>query len=483
MAAFAALLAAVPVSDVTFDGYHLPKELLLCALAAALAARGLGRRDALTWLAWGFAALTALSALGALNGWLAARAAVLTLAGVVLFDAARALDEPDREWLVRAVTFAAAALALIAFAESQGLLPGLSCAGRAPGAMLGQRNAVAHALTLASPAAWWCATRARGFRRVGYAALSLLLVAVVVLTRCRAAWLALPLVLAAWLVFTRGRGVVIAAVAAFGAALAALLPSRLAWSSATPLKSTLTRLVDADSGSGLGRLTQWSASLGLLPEHPLLGVGPANWMVAYPRVSPPGDATFREDVVFATGRLLTSDWVSVLVERGLPVAVCGLALAVAVAARLVRATDPLTPVAASVLAGLVVMGQLDSVLQVPPGLALAALLLGVGVPRDAAAPAPGGARLAVAGVLALGAVNAALLFAAFLLRTGGGSFEALEWAAKLAPGDPLVRQELSEAYVLQHRCADARPHLDALARQLPFHTAVKALVAACEVLP
>ncbi|MBK7857684.1 MAG: hypothetical protein IPJ65_03440 [Archangiaceae bacterium] len=253
---------------------------------------------------------------------------------MVLFGGARALDEPDREWLLRVVTFGrAAALALIAVRR-----PGAAAAPVAApgglGAMLGQRNAVAHA----SP---WRLLRRGGARRAPAASRRAATAALLAAARggggadaCRASGLALPLVLAAWLVFTRGRGVVIAAVAAFGAALAALLPSRLAWSSATPLKSTLTRLVDADSGSGWAASPRW-ASAGPFARAPLLSQPRELDGGVHPRVSLRETPPFGKTWSSPPRRLL---WrlVSVLVERGPPVAVRPRALAVAVAARLVQ---------------------------------------------------------------------------------------------------------------------------------------------------
>jgi O-antigen ligase len=391
-AAMVALLACWPVSDVTFDGYHLPKELLLALAAAIVAPLSLSGRDAISRCVWGFAGLTLLSAAFAFNDWLSARAALLTLTGVALFEATRALDANARERVLGALGIAAMVLASIAFVESQGLLPGLSRAGRSPGATLGQRNAVAHVMVLTMPAMLHLA-RTRWPFRFGAA----LLTAVIILTRCRGAWLALAAVLVFWLARTGARRLV--AFPLIGALLAALLPARLSWSTSAALRTTLARLFDASEGSGLGRLVQWRASLQLVPQHALFGVGPGNWMVAYPLVSPPGDPTFRADVIFSTGRLLTSDWVALPVERGLPALFVAAAHLVAIGVALYRSDDPLGRVSLATLVGLLVLGQFDSVLQVAAGLAAAALAIGAGLPR--ASVAPRGA-LALRAALAVG---------------------------------------------------------------------------------
>jgi O-antigen ligase len=469
-AAAAALLACWPVSDVTFDGYHLPKELLLALCAAVAAPLALGGRDAVSRVAWAFAVATGVGAAFAFNGWLAARAAALTVIGVVLFEAVRALDDDGRERVLEVLAWSALALAAVAFIESQGLLPGLSRSGRAPGATVGQRNAVAHALVLAAPAVLHVARR-----RWLVAAGAVLLPAVIILTRCRGAWLGLVAALAVWLWRTRSFRLALFSLA--GVAAAALLPTQLAWSAAHPLQSTLARLVDGSQGSGLGRLEQWHASLALVPAHPVLGAGPGNWMVAYPLVSPPGDPTFRADTVFSTGRLLTSDWVELLVERGMLGLLAAAALLVEVLRAMRGSKAVQAPAAEATLAGLLVIGQFDSVLQVPAGLAVAALAIGAGLPRT---PAPTG-RLPV---LALrGALGAAALYSATLLLAFGerrhGDFASLERAVRWAPGDVVARQTLAEAYALEGRCDDAGPHLAALREQLPFQPAVKALAESC----
>ena len=154
-------------------------------------------------------------------------------------------------------------------------------------------------------------------------------------------------------------------------------------------------------------------------------------------------------------------------------------LLVLVAQRLIS-REPLAAVALATLAALLVMGQLDSVLQVPAGATVAALVLGLGLPRAAAVASP---KIAwpLRAALAASAVYVALLFAACVVRTRERTgFTQLEFASRLAPGDPLLHQTLAEALVLEGRCADARPHLDALASQLPFHPSVKSLRAACE---
>ena len=48
-------------------------------------------------------------------------------------------------------------------------------------------------------------------------------------------------------------------------------------------------------GSGRGRLVQYSNSARMSLHHPLLGVGPGNWAVVYPKFASPGDPSLATD--------------------------------------------------------------------------------------------------------------------------------------------------------------------------------------------
>ena len=53
-------------------------------------------------------------------------------------------------------------------------------------------------------------------------------------------------------------------------------------------------------------------------DHPLLGVGPGNWPVHYPKYMSPGDPSFDADDIIPTNPWPSSDWMATLAERGLP---------------------------------------------------------------------------------------------------------------------------------------------------------------------
>lgn len=470
-----AALVVLPLPVEGLERFQLPKEWLLSlgALAAAVGwLRRPARLDAVDLWGLAFGAATLLSALASPAPETALRLAGLTAAALGLFLLAR------RAPALEAVVLAASAVAAVALLEALGVVAGLSGYGRAPGATLGQRNTVAHLCVLASPAAWHLAATATGRRRVMALVAGGLLAAAVVVTRSRAAWVTLPVGLLAWLVAGGSRRLV-AAMVGVGVAAALLLPTRLAWKVERPYRDTFARLLDAEQGSGHGRLVQYRTSLRLLPEAPLLGVGPARWWVEYPRVAAPDDPGLHRHLREPLPRQLASDVVALPVERGL----LGLALALAWLLGLVRAIGhgPTRAVGLATVAVALPVMVLDSVLGLASGACAAALLFGSVAPPAGEAPAPIAHRAAVAALaLALGAavVLATGRLAALVVRAEG-SLASRERALRLAPDDLSTRLALAEALVGAADCARAAPHLAWLERQAPAWPAVRALHATC----
>ncbi len=470
----------LPGEDVGFDRYHLPKECWAAggaALALGVAARRRLALDGLNAAAAALALLCVAATAAALSVPLAARAASLTLSALVLFVVARQADARERQLVATALVAIACAVAALALLETFGRLE-LSQLGRAPGATVGQRNAVAHLLLLAAPAALTLSLAATSrWARAALVLAAALIAAGIVVTRCRSAWLAGPVVALTWLAVTRERTAVhrvlpLVAVA-MAVAVVGLAHPRLHWVAAHPYLDTLERLTDSSTGSGRGRLTQYRASLELVARHPLLGVGPANWAVGYPTVSPPGDPTFRADAWLPTNRLLVSDALALLVECGPLAWAAALAFGALLARR--RASAP-------TLAALAVVGSLDAVLQTPASAVCAALLLGVAAPAsEDARGAPPWLNAAVAGVLAAAALAAGARVIGTSYRLGGG-FENLERAVEWYPSDLNTRTELAEAWLLESGCDRARPHLAVLVQLLPYHPVVLAQARACGVV-
>src|SRR5947207_513643 len=65
--------------------------------------------------------------------------------------------------------------------------------------------------------------------------------------------------------------------------VALILPNALHWRSRNPYLQTASNVADYERGSGRGRLVQYQRSLRMAAQHALLGVGPGNWAVDYPR--------------------------------------------------------------------------------------------------------------------------------------------------------------------------------------------------------
>ena len=128
----------------------------------------------------------------------------------------------------------------------------------------------------------------------------------------------------------RRRVLRLAGIAAASLALAMLLPNRLNWRSDSPYLESLTGVANYKEGSGAGRLVQYGNTLRMAADHPVLGVGPGNWPVHYPRYMSPGDPSYDADDIIPTNPWPSSDWMAMLSERGVP----GLLLLVLVGASL-----------------------------------------------------------------------------------------------------------------------------------------------------
>jgi O-antigen ligase len=278
---------------------------VLAALLAAALVWSVRRINQLDAALLAVAATSVLSAMLAVSPVFSWRPALLTVVAVAVAIGAREQKE-RRLWL----RWMGGAIAVLA---AGGLIEGLGWArwsleGRAPASLLGQRNTLAHVLVLGSPVVWMLALSAsRRWERFGWLAVAAVVGAVVVMTRSRAAWLATPVVLIVFAAFAtrRREQVVVLAPVAIGTLAGLLLPLGLTWRSVTPYFDSARRLFQSDAGSGAGRLEQWSQTLALFPSAPALGVGPGNWCVANAACD-----------LAVSNRFVTSDWVALLVERG-----------------------------------------------------------------------------------------------------------------------------------------------------------------------
>jgi O-antigen ligase len=517
LAAFAIVLAALPYPIFQLDRYTYPKELVLglAALAATLLCLSSARR--LTVFAvdaplLGFLAVSAVSALFATNGWLAFRALGVSLAGAALFWCARTIARAGRADVLLLSLAAAVVLgAVTGLAQAYGLVEtSLASLSRAPGGTFGNRNFMAHLVAIGLPLLLYVslASRSRVGFLVGSAGIALA-AAALVLSRSRAAWLGTGACLTflaiegLWVgrlwdderLRRRVRRLAILGVA--GLALALLLPNRLNWRSDSPYLESLTGVANYKDGSGRGRLIQWGNTLTMAAHHPLVGVGPGNWPVFYPRYMSKGDPSFDPDDIIPTNPWPSSDWMAVASERGFPalalLVLVGTSLALGAWARIRRgpastpALGDLTIVA--MLIALAVIGAFDAVLLLPVptlfGWTAIGALASSARPIHEVPLRPSTRRGAMMAVAIVGT----LFLARSLAQTvamgifADGQRRAMESALVIDPGSYRIRMLLGRALARAGRCNRAVPQANAAREMFPNHPAPVQLLRACGVRP
>ena len=351
--AIAVVLAASPRAIFDLDRFLVPKELVL-HLTAAVAGLLTLRRMRPDWMLSAFLLLSALSAILATNKWLGFRALAISASSVLLFWAARTLDERP---LVNGLAVAVVIAAITSLLQAYGIESMFFASTRIPGGTLGNRNFVAHIAALGLPLCMLAALRARR-----YAPGVAILAAALVLTRSRAGWLAAAVALLVFSVFSmREHGRRLLAVLGFavaGAAAALLIPNALHWRSGNPYLQSATGVVEYERGSGRGRLVQYQRSLRMAAQHALLGVGPGNWAVDYPRHAARNDPSLSDSEAGMTSNPWpSSDWVAFIAERGFAAA----ALLALFFVRLLRRDAALL----ATLAAVGVAGLFDAVLLLP----------------------------------------------------------------------------------------------------------------------
>ena len=507
------VLAALPYHRFSLDRYTFIKELVLlsAALAAAMLCLLSARRVSVFMvdtLIAAYLALSLVSALFATNGWLALRGVGVSLAGAALFWSARTIARAGHARpLLMALALSVVLGALTGLIQAYGLVTtDLASLVRAPGGTFGNRNFMAHLVAIGLPLLLLLTLRAerRGGFLLGSAGLALA-VGALLLSRSRAAWLGAAACLAFLAVEglwagrlwddrqLRRRLQLLAGTAFAGLLLALTLPNRLNWRSDSPYLDSLTGVANFREGSGLGRLIQYGNTARMALDHPVLGVGPGNWPVHYPRYMSPGDPSFDADDVIPTNPWPSSDWVAILAERGLPAFVllvlAGATLALGAwararnAARRPASLEDLTIVAT--LIALVVVGAFDAVLLLPAPTffvwtTIGALASTARPIREL--PLQGAARRRV--VAAVGATGGVLVLYAlaqvFAMAIGsGGDRAAQELAARLDPGSYRIHIALAQEWRRAGRCDRARPHAEQARDLFPRHPAPHLVLRAC----
>jgi O-antigen ligase len=514
-AAFAAVLAALPYPLFELDRYTYPKELVLTAGALAGTLLCLASARKLTVfmvdaLLAGFLALSAVSAAFATNGWLAFRALGVSLAGAALFWCGRTLARAGRGEAVLVGLAAAVVLgAITGLAQAYGVVgTNLASLSRAPGGTFGNRNFMAHLVTIGLPVLLYVTVEARSRARFTLGATGVALAAAaLVLSRSRAAWLgagACGVFLAVEGLWVgrlwaderlRRRVLRLTTVALSGLVLALLLPNRLNWRSDSPYLESLRGVANYREGSGRGRLIQYDNSLDMAAHHPMLGVGPGNWPVFYPAYMSRDDPSFDSGDIIPTNPWPSSDWVAMASERGFLalalLALVGASIALGAWARVRRGSrqmPALTDLAiTATLIAIAVVGAFDAVLLLPVPTLFAWTI--VGTLASSARPireillTPKIRRAVLIAVAAVGLLfvgrSAAQTVAMGLFA--GGSRRAMETAAAIDPGSYRIRMLLGRAWARAGRCDRAIPHATAARELFPNYPAPRQLLRACGV--
>jgi hypothetical protein len=275
-----------------------------------------------------------------------------------------------------------------------------------------------------------------------------------------------------------------------------LLPNRLNWRSDSPYLESLAGVANYREGSGAGRLIQYGNSLRMAADDPVLGVGPGNWPVHYPRYMSPGDPSFDADDIIPTNPWPSSDWMAVLSERGVPglllLTLVGASVALGAWARVRRGsryTPALTDLTiVATLIAVAVVGSFDAVLLLPAPTLLAWTT--IGALASSARPVreiPLTPVLRRRVLLGVGIVGGLLLLRAAAQTTAMAVFseargrQGQEIAARIDPGSYRIHMLLAQAWRASGRCDRARPHAEAAQSQFPHYPAPKRLLRACGV--
>jgi len=331
------VLAVVPYSAFDLSRFFAPKELVLNAVALALALLTLRQAEKLRFTRADIALSLYLffslaSALFAKDLWLSSSAVAVTFSGAAVFWAARVVASGGlRGAIIAAAACAGVIGAVASLAQAYGVSCDLFSVHRIPGGTMGNRNFMAHLSAICTPALVLAALTARRKWTFAFWAVGAAIIAdALVLSRCRAALLGLALgggVLACAIWFARGRWrdaltafrlKVLFGFACAGIIAALLIPNTLDWKSDSPYLDTVSGIVNYHSGSGHGRLIQYGRTLRMAAAHPLLGVGPGNWGLVYPEFS----RYFDPSIDYFTGMTInpwpSSDWMAIVSERGFP---------------------------------------------------------------------------------------------------------------------------------------------------------------------
>ena len=362
--ALAALVVLVPyVYWPDLRDYTLPPKLLvmqlvvlLCLVIRAARPPASLRLSALGLPALAYLLVNALSVSHAIDRTAALLELTKILSGCLLFAlVAVGFHLRDLPRLLAPWAAAALGVSLIGIGQYHGWQPFDIPSAGLPSATLGYRNIAAMYLIQSIPICigLFLIARSKRDEALGACATALLIV-FLAYTRTRGAWVGLIgglVITAALLAATRGcpdRAVLgsgirrpLAIAAAILVLALSFLPSslpKMGPQSIDEKKADVdTALASILRGGGRGRLTMWKHTVGMVQDHPVLGVGLGNWSVHYPRYDRGDRVTFS-----SAPERPHNDPLWILSEVGLLGLLCYLWLAIAalrIALRCLRSPD------------------------------------------------------------------------------------------------------------------------------------------------
>jgi len=160
------------------------------------------------------------------------------------------------------------------------VLSGFSSTLVGPGGMMAEANEYALALNMGIPILWFLAKDQSDRRvRIAFWIMAAGSVCVVVGTRSRSGLLGLLTVGLIMIPFSKRKFLLVGGLALAAAGLFMFGPQ-----GALNRYRTITTATESDS-SAIGRLQAWSAAIKMTKAHPIFGVGPRNFMLAFPDYS------------------------------------------------------------------------------------------------------------------------------------------------------------------------------------------------------
>jgi len=250
---------------------------------------------AIAWMTAATRPLGARYALAAMTRW----GSVFGLAcGVSALDSAPDPREARAD-LLFAITGAAVGVAALGLLQHAELLPFAIPVISTPGSTFGNRNAAAEVMAVALPVGLGAIAQSQkpAVKVALFVGLAVELVYLAV-TRTRGAWLAGACGMAATTWLAKPRWSFTSRALAMGvfvlAGIAATVPGRFNPRDQGDTKryanifAVVEDGLDAHSTALKTRLGLWRRTLAMLREHPILGVGPGNWPVEFPRYAEPG---------------------------------------------------------------------------------------------------------------------------------------------------------------------------------------------------